>query len=113
PATAAPVPPELAFKAEAPPPSRKNTPPTCSSFMENVWEQCKARNRAGMSRIGHAVLQLTFRSAALLLALSACLGASAETLRYKPVSRDAVEARLRKYNGNNKQREATLKQMFA
>jgi Zn-dependent M28 family amino/carboxypeptidase len=66
-----------------------------------------------MSRIGHAGLQLTFRSAALLLALSASLGASAETLRYKPVSREAVEARLRKYNGNNKQREATLKQMFA
>ena len=66
-----------------------------------------------MSRIDHAGLQLKFRSAALLLVLSAGIGASAETLRYKPVSREAVEARLRKYNGNNKQREATLKQMFA
>jgi hypothetical protein len=39
-------------------------------------------------------------------------GAIAETLRFKPVSRAVVEARLGKYSGNDGQREATLKQMF-
>jgi len=32
---------------------------------------------------------------------------------YSPVSREVVEGRLGKYTGNNKQRETTLKQMFA
>lgn len=48
-----------------------------------------------------------------LLLLCPSLGANPEQIRYAPVSRDIVEARLRKYAGNNKQREATLKQMFA
>jgi Zn-dependent M28 family amino/carboxypeptidase len=38
---------------------------------------------------------------------------TAESVRYNPVSREVVEARLGKYAGNNKQREETLKQMFA
>ncbi len=38
---------------------------------------------------------------------------AAETIRYNPVSREVVEARLRKYTGNDKQREGTLEQMFA
>lgn len=42
-----------------------------------------------------------------------CIGSAAENLRYNPVSRQVIEARLGKYTGNNKQREATLKQMFA
>jgi len=37
---------------------------------------------------------------------------SAETLRFNPVSRAVVETRLGKYNGNDNQREASLKQMF-
>ena len=41
------------------------------------------------------------------------IGATADALRYNPVSREVVEARLGKYTGANKQREATLKQMFA
>jgi Zn-dependent M28 family amino/carboxypeptidase len=51
------------------------------------------------------------RPAALLLHF--CIGSAAENLRYNPVSRQVIEARLGKYTGNNKQREATLKQMFA
>lgn len=39
-------------------------------------------------------------------------GAKAETLRFNPVSRAVVEARLGKYNGNDSQRAAALKQMF-
>jgi peptidase M28-like protein len=38
---------------------------------------------------------------------------TAENVRYNLVSRKVVEARLGKYTGNNEQREATLKQMFA
>jgi len=46
----------------------------------------------------------------VLLLLS--LAIAAESVQYKLVSRDIVEARLRRYSGNNKQREATIKQMF-
>lgn len=51
-----------------------------------------------------AVLALTFR----------CWpSAIADNIQYKPVSREVVEARLHRYGGDNKQREAALKQMFA
>lgn len=52
-------------------------------------------------------------SAAIVLLLHSWSVATSEIVRYNPVSREVVEARLRKYTGNNKQREATLKQMFA
>jgi len=39
-------------------------------------------------------------------------GATAETLRFSPVSRSVVETRLGKYSGNDTQREAALKQIF-
>jgi hypothetical protein len=38
---------------------------------------------------------------------------AAENVRYNPVSRPVIEARLGKYAGNNKDREASLKQIFA
>lgn len=42
-----------------------------------------------------------------------CWGsATAETLRFDPVSRAVVETRLGKYGGNDSQREASLKQIF-
>jgi len=50
--------------------------------------------------------------AAIVLVLSSWVCATAEGIRYKPVSREVVEARLEKYAGNNKQRETTLKQIF-
>jgi putative aminopeptidase FrvX len=50
---------------------------------------------------------------ALLLLAHSWTRATAEGIRFKPVSRDVVEARLKKYTGNNKAREATLKQLFA
>jgi Peptidase family M28 len=52
-------------------------------------------------------------TAAIVLLLHSWIGTIAETIRYNPVSRDVVEGRLGKYTGNNKQRETTLKQMFA
>jgi len=39
-------------------------------------------------------------------------GASAETVEYHPVSRAVIEARLGEYNGNDQQRESTLKGLF-
>jgi len=51
--------------------------------------------------------------AAIVLVLYSSIYSAANDVRYAPVSRDVVEARLEKYIGNNKQREATLKQMFA
>ncbi len=36
-----------------------------------------------------------------------------DKVRSRPIPREAVEARLQKYKGNNSQREATLKEMFA
>jgi putative aminopeptidase FrvX len=50
--------------------------------------------------------------AAGALVLHAWGGATAETLRFNPVPRAVVEARLGKYNGNDSQRAAALKQMF-
>lgn len=38
---------------------------------------------------------------------------AADSVRYNPVSRQVIEARLRKYGDDNKDREATLKQLFA
>ena len=50
--------------------------------------------------------------AATVLLLHPRFVATAETVRFNLVSREGVESRLRKYTGNNKQREATLKHMF-
>lgn len=47
------------------------------------------------------------------LLLFASFSAVAETFRYNPVSREVIEARLQKYKGSDRQREATLKQLFA
>ena len=52
-------------------------------------------------------------AAALVLLLHSWIGATAEKVRYNPVSREVIEARLARYTGNNAHREATLKQMFA
>ena len=49
---------------------------------------------------------------AIALLLHSWIDAS-EAIRYNPVSREVVETRLKKYTGNDQQREGTLKQMFA
>lgn len=55
------------------------------------------------------------RSIAAVAALAVLPGtcAVAESFRYKLVPRDVVESRLKQYAGNNKDREAALRQMFA
>lgn len=54
----------------------------------------------------------SFCIVSILLLLLSLRVATAETLRFNPVSRAVVETRLGKYAGNDSQREATLKQMF-
>lgn len=51
-------------------------------------------------------------AAVLFLLLHSWTSGRAQTIQYQPVSCEAVESRLGRYTGNNKQREATLKQMF-
>ena len=51
--------------------------------------------------------------ATILLLLHSRTATTAETLRYNPVSRAVVETRLGKYAGDDTQREAQLKLMFA
>jgi putative aminopeptidase FrvX len=55
------------------------------------------------------------RNTLAAIASSLCLpvGAHAQTLSYVPVPREIVEIRLQKYRGDNRQREATLKQLFS
>lgn len=55
---------------------------------------------------------LRSRPFATIVLLFLSWGGTAETLRFNPVSRAVVEARLGKYNGNDSQRAAALKQMF-
>src|SRR5262249_44882797 len=55
----------------------------------------------------------SWASAAILLLVHAWIVAAAASIQFKPASRDIVEARLKRYTGSNKEREATLKQMFA
>ncbi len=50
---------------------------------------------------------------AIALTLPHSATGAEETIRYKPVPREVVESRLRKYAGTDPQREATLKQIFA
>src|ERR1700680_4655200 len=52
-------------------------------------------------------------AAAVVWLLQPRIDATAQTVRFNPVSREEVETRLGKYTGNDKQREATLMKMFA
>jgi Peptidase family M28 len=49
----------------------------------------------------------------LLFLLHSWICAMGQSVTYQPVSRETVESRLGRYTGTNKQREATLKQMFS
>jgi Peptidase family M28 len=51
---------------------------------------------------------------AVVVLLLCSLGSAApDNVQVKPVSREVIEARLRRYAGDNKQRETTLEQIFA
>jgi Peptidase family M28 len=49
----------------------------------------------------------------VVLLLLLCCSSPADSVRFAAVPRQLIEVRLGKYAGNNKQREASLKQMFA
>lgn len=55
---------------------------------------------------------MVFLVVATLFPLSSWVVVFAATVHYSPASRQVIDERLRKYAGDNKQREATLKQMF-
>src|SRR5215469_5982751 len=46
------------------------------------------------------------------LFLVSCAAARSESIRYAPVTRNVIEARLRSYSGTDAQRETTLKRLF-
>ena len=52
-------------------------------------------------------------AATIGLLLQPCLISAAESVQYNTIPRALIESRLAKYAGDNKQREATLKQMFS
>jgi Zn-dependent M28 family amino/carboxypeptidase len=52
-------------------------------------------------------------TAVLFFLLHSWICAMGQSVTYQPVSRETVESRLGRYTGTNKQREATLKQMFS
>ena len=56
-------------------------------------------------------LRWTPTLASLLLLFSA--GALSESIRYAPVTRNVIQARLRSYTGTDAQRETTLKRLFS
>lgn len=53
------------------------------------------------------------RVCATALLFFTCAGAAAQKISYNLAPRDVVEARLQRYPGNDKQREATLKDIFS
>jgi hypothetical protein len=63
-------------------------------------------------RMRRPVLRFLFPALAVNLLLHPCVRAAPYNVRFNPVSRERVEARLGKYAGDNGQREATLKKMF-
>jgi putative aminopeptidase FrvX len=63
--------------------------------------------------MSHPIDRFNFCAVAVVLLLQPCIDVTAQTVRFNPVSREVVETRLRKYTGNDKQREATLMKMFA
>jgi aminopeptidase-like protein len=54
----------------------------------------------------------SFVVAIIVFVLPSWISAIAQHVQYKPVTRQVVEERLRRYAGPDKQREATLKQIF-
>ncbi|HLK53922.1 MAG TPA: M28 family peptidase, partial [Candidatus Angelobacter sp.] len=53
-----------------------------------------------------------YAALAAMLLMPSWTVVAAQSVKYKVVSREVVESRLGRYAGNDKQREATLKQMF-
>jgi len=63
------------------------------------------RRRFSKSRLGGV--------AVATLLMHSSVASAGESVRYEPVSRQVVEQRLGQYDGNNQEREVTLKKLFA
>jgi hypothetical protein len=61
----------------------------------------------------HRAIDFSVVGVTVVLLFHAWSGTTAQSLRYNLVSRQVVEKRLGEYQGDNKQREAALKHMFA
>jgi hypothetical protein len=76
-----------------------------------VWSHISGKLCCMSYRFGLVLLGLVF-----LLSFHAIINAgrvvAGDSFRFTPVSRDVIEARLKKYQGNDQQREATLKGLF-
>lgn len=59
------------------------------------------------------ILSLKFCATAVVVLALSFAGAATNDVRCKPDSREVVEMRLRRYTGDNRQRETTLKQLFS
>lgn len=60
-----------------------------------------------------SIASLKFRATVVAILALSFASAAANDVRSKPVSREIVEMRLRRYTGDTRQREMTLKQLFA
>jgi hypothetical protein len=63
--------------------------------------------------MNNLIARLRLCSLAIMVLLPNAWNRAAADFRYDPVSREIIETRLEKYKGNDQQREATLKQLFA
>jgi hypothetical protein len=63
--------------------------------------------------MNNLIARLRLGSLAIMVLLPNAWNRAAADFRYDPVSREIIETRLEKYKGNDQQREATLKQLFA
>jgi hypothetical protein len=85
------------------------------SFLRIAVSQVSDRQPALYSNFMRKVnLRIYFCTvASFALLVHGWIGASAESVRYHPVSRQMIEERLGAYKGSNPQREATLKRLFS
>jgi hypothetical protein len=84
------------------------------SAIDGINHVSRIRFVVTMSRNPRFMVTQTSSTAAAVMVLSlTLLAGSAQNLRYSRVSREIIEARLARYGGDNKQRETTLKQVFA
>lgn len=74
-----------------------------------IWTQTKYAKRM----FDRMTFRDLIRASTIVLILGPWIRTPAQDLRYTRTSREVVESRLRKYDGGDKQREATLKQFFA
>src|SRR5208282_2960889 len=82
---------------------------TCAAFKSSSL----ALRRPYSRRMSNRIARHFWHVAAIVLLGQSWNGTAAQSVGYSPVPRGIVESRVVKYAGDNRQREATLKQLFA